>query len=63
MTLFGRVQANLFRPSKALEAIYMELQRQHLISLTIPYGTLPNLREATEIQVALSFLENRLDVK
>jgi len=27
------------------------------------YGTLPNLHEATEIQVALSFLENRLDVK
>lgn len=27
------------------------------------YGTLPNLRKATEIQVALSFLENRLDVK
>lgn len=31
--------------------------------LNNPYGTLPNLREAAEIQVALSFLENRLDVK
>lgn len=31
--------------------------------LNNPYGTLPNLHEATEIQVALSFPENRLDVK
>lgn len=31
--------------------------------LNNPCGTLPNLHEATQIQVASSFLENRLDVK
>lgn len=31
--------------------------------LNSPCGTLPNLHEATRIQVASSFLETRLDVK
>lgn len=31
--------------------------------LNNPCGNLPNLHEAKEIQVASSFLENRLDVK